>query len=84
MKASKESVKKIESDSDSDYEEIDPQVAVQFIKQFKLFVKGKKTNVKIPKHDGKKKSSKWTQCYECHGFGYVVSDCSSRKSKKKL
>ena len=40
LKAFKESYKKAASDSDSDSEEIDPQVAVQFMKQFKLFMKG--------------------------------------------
>ena len=57
LKASKESFKKISSNSDSDSEEIDPQVAVQFIKQFQLFMKGKKSDLKIPKNFVKKKSS---------------------------
>ena len=57
LKASKESFKKIASDSDSDSEEIDPQVAVQFMKQFQLFMKGKKSDLKIPKNFVKKKSS---------------------------
>ena len=34
LKASKESFKEIASDSDSNFEEIDPQVVVQFMKQF--------------------------------------------------
>ncbi|XXG59792.1 hypothetical protein AAC387_Pa04g1815 [Persea americana] len=55
LKASKESYKKAASDSDSNSEEIDLQVAVQFMKQFKLFMKGKKTNVRIPKNSEKKK-----------------------------
>ena len=36
LKASKESYKKAASDSDSDSKEIDPEVVVQFMKQFKL------------------------------------------------
>lgn len=31
-------------------------MAVQFMKQFKLFMKGKKSNLKIPKFAGKKKN----------------------------
>ena len=62
LKASKESIKKIDSDSDLDFKEIDHQVALQFMKQFKLFMKGNKTNVKIPKTAGKKKYCKGIRC----------------------
>lgn len=68
LRASKKSFKKIDSDSNSDYEEIDPQVVDQFIKQFQAFMKGKKSNLKVPKNFVKKKSSKWIQCFECHGY----------------
>lgn len=67
LKTSKESFKKIASDSNLDFKEIDPQVAIQLMKQFKLFMKGNKTNVKIPKTAGKKKSFKGIQCYGCQG-----------------
>ena len=79
MKASKESYKKAASDSDSGFEEIDPQVAVQFMKQFKLSMKGQKTIVRIPKNSGKKKSFKEIQCYECKGYGHIANDCGNKK-----
>ena len=79
LKASKESYKKATSDSDSDFEEIDPQVPVQFMKQFKLFMKGQKTNVRIPKNSGKQKSFKGIQCYECKGYGHIANDCGNKK-----
>ena len=79
LKASKGSYKKTASDSDSDSEEIDPQVAVQFMKQFKLFMKGQKTNVRIPKNSRKKKSFKGIQCYECKGYGHIANDCGNKK-----
>ena len=50
LKASKESFKKKASDFDSDSEEKDPQIAVQFTKQFQLFMKGKKSDLKISKN----------------------------------
>ena len=68
LKASKESFKKIASDSDSDSEEIDPQVVVEFMKQFQLFMKGKNTNLKILKNYVKNKSSKGIQCFECRSY----------------
>ena len=79
LKASKGSYKKAASDSDSDSEEIDPQVAVQFMKQFKLFMKGQKTNVRIPKNSGKKKSFKGIQCYECKGYGHIANYYGNKK-----
>ncbi|XXG89760.1 hypothetical protein AAC387_Pa12g1686 [Persea americana] len=83
LKASKGLYKKVASDLDSDSEEIDPQVAVEFMKQFKLFMKGQKTNVRIPKNSGKNKSFKGIECYECQGYGQIVNDCGNKKSKKK-
>ena len=53
------------------------------MKQFKLFMKGKKSNVKIPKNYGKKKFFKGIQCYECKGYGHIANDCGNKKSKKK-
>ena len=83
LKASKESFKKIAIDSDSDSEEIDPLVAVEFMKQFQAFMKGKKSDLKIPKNSAKKKFSKGIQCFECHGYGHIASDCANKKSQKK-
>ena len=83
LKASKESSKKIISDSDFDSEEIDLHVAVQYMKQFQLFMKGKKSDLRIPKNYVKKKSSKGIQCFECHGYGHIASDCANKKPKKK-
>ena len=48
LKASKKSYKKITSDSDYNSEEIDPKIDVQFMKQFKLFMNEKNSDLKIP------------------------------------
>ena len=53
------------------------------MKQFKLFMKGQKSNVRIPKNFEKMKSSKGIQCYECQGYEHIASECGNRKSKKK-
>ena len=46
-------------------------------------MKGKKSDLKIPKNYVKKKSSKGIQCFECHGYGHIASDCATKKVKKK-
>ena len=53
------------------------------MKQFKLFMKGKKSNLKIPKSVGRRKSEKGIQCYERQGYGHIAGDYSNRKPKKK-
>ena len=44
---------------------------------------GKKSDLKIPKNFVKKKSSYGIQCFECHYYGHIASDCAAKKLKKK-
>ena len=53
------------------------------MKQFQLFMEGKKSDLKIPINLVKKKSSQGIQCFECHGYGHIASDCATKKLKKK-
>ena len=46
-------------------------------------MKGKKSDLKIPKKIAKKKSSKGIQCFVCHGYKHIASDCANKKPKKK-
>ena len=46
-------------------------------------MKGKNSDLKIPKSTRKKKSSKGIQCYGCQGYGHIASDCGNQKTKKK-
>eukprot|EP00268_Persea_americana_P013198 TRINITY_DN15759_c1_g1_i4.p1 TRINITY_DN15759_c1_g1~~TRINITY_DN15759_c1_g1_i4.p1 ORF type:complete len:114 (+),score=38.16 TRINITY_DN15759_c1_g1_i4:31-372(+) len=46
-------------------------------------MKGKKSDLKILENSVKKKSSMGIQCFDCHGYGHIASDCANKKPKKK-
>ena len=84
LKASKESYKIVASDSDSNSEEIDPQVVVQFMKQFKLFMKGKKTNVTILKNSRKKKLLQEFNAISVKAMGTLLMTMETKNLKRRL
>jgi hypothetical protein len=92
LKASKASKKKsvVSFDEDSD---VDEDAVAMLAKNFKRFIKNNKFKKKFfdrlrraphttDTEEAEKKDPRGPQCFECSGFGYIMTECANLKKQR--